>query len=84
MIGAAIGGLIALAAALVFVVVGLMTVIGGAEATEQQIIPGFRPDNPGLLQRAMTLLGLWGPILVILVFCLLAGWRIFSVVVGAL
>lgn len=84
MIGAAIGGLVALAAALAFVVVGLMTVIGGAEATERQIIPGFRPDAPGMLQRTLTLLGVWGPILVILAFCLLAGWRIFSVVVGAL
>jgi len=84
MIGAAIGGLVALVAALAFVTVGLMTVIGGAEATERQLIPGFRPDAPSLLQRILTLLSVWGPILVILAFCLLAGWRIFSIVVNAL
>ncbi len=84
MIGAAIGGLIALVAAFVFVIVGMLSVASGVDATEQQLIPGFRPDNPGLLQRAMTLLSVWGPILIILAFCLLAGWRIFSVVVAAL
>lgn len=84
MIGAAIGGLVALGAALAFVVVGMLGLAGGIDATGQQLIPGFRPDRPGLPQRALTLLAVWGPILVILAFCLLAGWRIFSVVVAAL
>ena len=84
MIGAAIGALIALGAAAAFVVVGLMTFTGGIDTTWAQIIPGFRPDKPGMLQRALTFLGVWGPILIILAFCVLAGWRIFSVVVGAL
>lgn len=84
MILAAIGGLIALGAAFVFVAVGLLVVLGGADATEHQLLPGFQPDRPGLLQRALTLLGVWGPILVVLVFCMLAGVQIFNVVVAAL
>lgn len=84
MIVAAIGGLIALGAAFVFVAVGLLVVLGGADTTERQLLPGFRPDRPGMLQRALTLLGVWGPILVVLVFCVLAGVQIFSVVVAAL
>ena len=75
---------IALGAAAGFLVVGVLTLFGGVRATQDQVVPGFRPDRPGPLERLLTLLGVWGPILLIAALCLLGAIRIFSVALGAL
>ena len=80
---AIIGALIALGAAIAFLVIGALSLFGGARATSDQVVPGFRPDRPGGLERALTLLGVWGPVLLIAALCLLAGIKIFQVVLGA-
>ena len=81
---AIIGVLIALGAAIAFLVVGALSLFGGARATSDQIVPGFRPDRPGPLERGLALLGVWGPVLLIAALCLLAGIKIFQVALGAL
>jgi hypothetical protein len=79
----AIGALFTLASALAFLVVGALMLFGGANATQNQVVPGFRPDRPGAAERALTLLGVWAPILLIAVLCLLAAIKMLQVVVGA-
>jgi hypothetical protein len=79
-----IGALIALGAAVAFLVVGALALFGGARATTEQVVPGFRPDRPGPAQRALTLLGVWGPVALIALLCLLAGIMIFRVALQAL
>ena len=76
---AIIGALVAFGAALAFLVVGALTLFGGARATQEQIVPGFGPDRPGPLERAFALLAVWGPALLIAVLCLLAAIQIFRV-----
>jgi hypothetical protein len=65
-------------------VVGALALFGGARATSEQLVPGFRPDRPGLTERTLTLLGVWGPVALIALLCLLAGIMIFRVALGAL
>jgi len=79
-----VGVLLALGSAIAFLVVGALAIFGGVRATQDQVVPGFHPDRPGPLERALTLLGVWGPVLFIAALCLLAGIRIFRVAVGAL
>ncbi len=79
-----IGALIALGAAVTFLVIGALTLFGGTDATQKQIVPGFRPDRPGPAQRVLTLLGVWLPIVLIAVLCLLAAIQIVRVAVRAL
>ena len=81
---AIIGALIALGAAVAFLVVGALSLFGGARATQDQVLPGFRPDRPGGVERALTLLGVWGPVLLIAALCLLAAIQIFRVALRAL
>jgi hypothetical protein len=78
-----IGALIALGAAIAFLVVGALTLFGGARATSDQVVPGFQPDQPGPLERALALLGVWGPVLLLAALCLLAGIKIFQVALRA-
>jgi hypothetical protein len=78
-----IGALITLGAAIAFLVVGALTLFGGASATQAQVLPGFRPDQPSVAERILALLSVWGPILLIAVLCLLAAIKMFQVVVGA-
>ena len=78
-----VGALLTLGAAFVFLVVGALMLFGGANATQRQIIPGFRPDRPGPIERVLTLLGVWGPVMLIALLCLLAAIRMLQVVVGA-
>jgi hypothetical protein len=80
---AIIGGLIALGSAVAFLVVGALMLFGGARATTEQVVPGFRPDRPGAAERVVTLLGVWGPVALVALLCLLAGIMIFRVAVGA-
>ena len=81
---AIIGALIALGAAVAFLVVGALSLFGGTRATQDQVVPGFRPDRPGGVERALTLLGVWGPVLLIAALCLLAAIQIFRVALRAL
>jgi hypothetical protein len=78
-----IGALITLGAALAFLGVGALTLFGGANATQQQVLPGFRPDRPRPAARALTLLGVWGPVLLIATLCFLAAIKMLQVVMGA-
>ena len=79
-----IGALITLGAAIAFLAVGALALFGGANATQQQVVPGFRPDRPSPAERALTLLGVWVPILLIATLCLLAAIKMVQVVVSAL
>jgi hypothetical protein len=79
-----VGALLTLGAAFVFLVVGALMLFGGANATQRQIVPGFRPDRPGPIERILTLLGVWGSVMLIALLCLLAAIRMLQVVVGAL
>jgi hypothetical protein len=77
-----IGALITLGAAIAFLVVGALALFGGADATQRQVVPGFGPDRPGPLERALTLVGVWGPVVLIAVLCLLAAIQMVRVAVG--
>jgi hypothetical protein len=76
-----VGALITLGAAIVFLVVGALTLFGGANATQRQLIPGFRPDRPSLAARALALLSVWGPVVLTALLCLLAAIKMLQVAV---
>ena len=78
-----IGALVTLGAAIAFLVVGALALFGGADATQRQVVPGFRPDRPGPLERALTLVGVWGPVVLVAVLCLLAAIKMMQVAAGA-
>jgi hypothetical protein len=78
-----VGVLITLGAAVAFLVAGALTLFGGANATQQQVVPGFRPDRPSAAERALTLLGVWVPILLIAALCLLTAIKMLQVVANA-
>lgn len=78
-----IGVLIAIGAAIVFIAVGAVTLFGGANATQQQLLPGFVPDRPAALERLLSVVGLWLPVILIALFCLLAGIQILRVAIAA-
>jgi hypothetical protein len=78
-----IGALITLGGAIAFLVVGALTLFGGVDATQRQVLPGFRPDRPGPAERLLTLLGVWGPIALTALLCLLAAIKMLQVVAGA-
>jgi hypothetical protein len=78
-----IGALITLGGAIAFLVTGALTLFGGVNATQGQVVPGFRPDRPGAAERLLTLLGVWGPIVLTALLCLLAAIKMLQVVAGA-
>jgi hypothetical protein len=78
-----LGALITLGSAIAFLAVGALALFGGANATQQQVVPGFRPDRPSPAERALTLLGVWGPVVLIAALCLLAAIKMLQVVGGA-
>ena len=78
-----LGALITLGAAIAFLVVGALMLFGGANATQRQVIPGFRPDRPSLAGRALALLSVWGPVVLTALLCLLAAIKMLQVVAGA-
>lgn len=78
-----LGALITLGSAIAFLVVGALTLFGGANATQRQLIPGFRPDRPAPAARALALLSVWGPVLLTALLCLLAAIKMLQVVVAA-
>ena len=78
-----LGALITLGGAIAFLAVGALALFGTANATQNQVVPGFRPDQPSGGTRALTLLGLWGPVALVALLCLLAAIKMFQVVVAA-
>jgi hypothetical protein len=78
-----LGVLITLGSAIAFLAVGALALFGGANATQQQVVPGFRPDRPSAAERALTLLGVWGPIALLAALCLLTAIKMLQVVGGA-
>ena len=78
-----IGALIALGSTIAFLVVGALVLFGGVRATTEQVVPGFRPDQPGPAERALTLLGVWGPVVLVALLCLLGGIQILRVALQA-
>ena len=78
-----IGIAIGLGAALAFILVGALVLFGGADATQRQLGPGFVPDRLPLVQRIAAVLGFWLPIVIVALFCLLAGIQILRVAVRA-
>jgi hypothetical protein len=78
-----LGALITLGAAVAFLAVGGLTLFGGANATQRQLIPGFRPDRPSLAARALALLSVWGPVVLTALLCLLAAIKMLQVVVAS-
>jgi hypothetical protein len=79
-----LGVLIAIGAALAFIAIGALTLYGGADATQRQVVPGFRPDNPGGAERVLTFIGLWGSIIFVAALCIYAGIHILQVAFAAL
>jgi hypothetical protein len=77
-----LGSLIAIGAALAFAVLGVLTLYGGVRATREQLLPGFRPDRPGPVQRFLALAAVWVPVAVVAFFGLYAGVHIVRVVLG--
>ena len=80
---AILGALITLGGAVAFLIVGALTLFGGANATQRQLVPGFRPDRPSLAARTLALLSVWGPVLLTALLCLLAAIKMLQVVAGA-
>ncbi len=80
---AILGALITLGAAIAFLVVGALTLFGGTNATQRQLVPGFRPDRPSLAMRALALLSVWGPVVLTALLCLLAALKLLQVAVAA-
>jgi hypothetical protein len=78
-----LGALITLGAAIAFLVVGALTLFGGANATQRQILPGFLPDRPGPGERLLTLLGVWGPAALVALLCLLAAIKMLQIALAA-
>jgi hypothetical protein len=76
---AIVGALIALGSTIAFLLVGALVLFGGVRATTEQVVPGFRPDQPSPTERALTLLGVWGPVVLVALLCLLAGIQILRV-----
>ncbi|GAB4109698.1 MAG: hypothetical protein OHK0050_01920 [Roseiflexaceae bacterium] len=79
-----VGILIGLVAAIVFVLIGALTLFGSSDATRFQILPGFIPDATKLTEQILTLLSVWGPAILVAMLCLLAGIQIMQVVMRAL
>jgi hypothetical protein len=79
-----LGMLIGIVAAIAFLLIGALTLFGGADATRGQVLPGFIPDQASAGQRALALFGLWAPIVLVAVLCLLAGIQFVQVIVAAL
>jgi hypothetical protein len=80
---AVLGALITLGAAIAFLVAGALTLFGGANATQQQLLPGFRPDRAGPAEQVLALLSVWGPIVLTAALCLLSAIKMLQVVIGA-
>jgi hypothetical protein len=77
-----LGSLIAVAAAVVFAAVGLLTLWGGAEAVARELGPDFVRSAATGARRLGTLLMAGLPIAVVGLFALLAAWRILAVALG--
>ncbi|GAB4434240.1 MAG: hypothetical protein OHK0015_23810 [Chloroflexi bacterium OHK40] len=79
---AALGSLIALGAALVFAIVGLLTLWGGLITLTGELPRGFRRTAAGPGNRAATVALVALPLIATAAFSLLAAWRILLVALG--
>jgi membrane associated rhomboid family serine protease len=79
-----LGVLIAIASAVAFAALGLVTLFGGARSTREQIIPGFVPERAGGVERLLTLGAVWIPVIVVTIFGVYAAYRIIEMVIQAL
>jgi hypothetical protein len=79
-----LGILIGIGAAVTFILIGALTLFGGVDATQRQLLPGFVSDQSNAGLRLLTMLIVWLPIVVVSVFCLLTGIQIVRVVIAAL
>jgi hypothetical protein len=80
---AILGALIGVGAAVVFLLVGALALFGGTDATRKQLLPGFAPDRPAFIERALSFLSLWGPVALVALLCLLAGIQIVRIALAA-
>ncbi len=78
-----LGVLVALGSAVAFAALGLVTLFGGARSTQEQVIPGFLPDQPGGAERLVTLGAVWLPVIVVAIFGVYAAVRIVEMVIQA-
>jgi hypothetical protein len=78
-----LGLLIGLGAAIIFIVIGALSLFGGVDTTQRQLLPGFTPDRLGGARQLVALVLFWLPILVVAGFCLLTGIQILRVMVTA-
>jgi hypothetical protein len=79
-----LGALIAAGAAVTFLIIGALTLFGGADATQRQLLPGFIPDRASAGERLLALLSVWGPVLLVALLCLLVAIQIAQVLVAAI
>lgn len=79
-----VGVLIALGAAALFLIVGGLCVWGGASASREEVARSFLPDQPSPIERVLTFFGVWGPLLVAVLLCVLGAVQIARVVFAAL
>lgn len=79
-----IGAIIVAGAGLAFLAVGLLAIFGSLQATRGQLVPGFRPDQPGPAERTLSLLAVWGSALLVALLSILAAGKLLSVALGAL
>ncbi|ABU57941.1 hypothetical protein [Roseiflexus castenholzii] len=79
-----LGVLIAIASAVAFAALGLVTLFGGARSTQEQIIPGFIPDRASGAERLFTLGAVWIPVIVVTLFGVYAAYRIVEMVIQSL
>lgn len=77
-----IGALVLLGSLGAFLTLGGLSVFGSASATSKQIIPGFLPDQPSLLEKSATLLSVWGPVAIIAIFVSLLALRFIQMLLA--
>ncbi|MEM8534348.1 MAG: hypothetical protein AAGF95_26105 [Chloroflexota bacterium] len=79
-----LGALIAVGAAGAFVAVGIFTIVGAADTTQRQLTPGFLPDKPGGLERALTFISVWVSVILIAILSIWAGIEFLLMAIRAL
>ncbi len=79
-----LGMLIAIGAAIVFILIGALTLFGAVNTTRQQLMPGFIPDQASIGERLVTYASIWIPVLFVAGFCLLTGIQLLRVGIAML
>lgn len=79
-----LGVFFAVGAAGFFVAVGIFSLVGAADTTQRQLTPGFLPDNPGGLERALTFISVWVSVILIAILSIWAGIEFLLMAIRAL